>query len=72
MKKLSKAGITKVSNYKIIQSSRLFRLTDENYEDINENIFNSLLYIINSPKKRKYFNGFNDLYKIFAVFTKSS
>ena len=46
-------------------------LLDENYEDISDNIFNSLLYIINSPKKRKYFNGFNDLYKIFSVFTKS-
>ena len=46
-------------------------LLDENYKDINDNIFNSLLYIINSPKKRKYFNGFNDLYKIFSIFTKS-
>ena len=46
-------------------------LLDEKYEDIFQNIFNSLLYIINSPKKRKYFNGFNDLYKIFSVFTKS-
>ncbi len=46
-------------------------LLDENYEDINQNIFSSILYIINSPKKRKYFNGFNDLYKIFSVFTKS-
>ena len=42
-----------------------------NYEDISDNILNSILYIINSPKKRKYFNGFNDLYKIFSVFTKS-
>ena len=42
-----------------------------NYEDISDNIINSILYIINSPTKRKYFNGFNDLYKIFSVFTKS-
>ena len=42
-----------------------------NYEDISDNILNSILYIINSPTKRKYFNGFNDLYKIFSVFTKS-
>ena len=56
-----------VGGFRILINS----LLDENYEDINENIFNSLLYIINSPKKRKYFNGFNDLYKIFAVFTKS-
>ena len=46
-------------------------LLDDNYKDINENILNSLLYIINTPKKRKYFNGFNDLYKIFSIFTKS-
>ena len=46
-------------------------LLDEDYGDINVNIFNSLLYVINSPKKRKYFNGFSDLYRIFSVFTKS-
>ena len=45
--------------------------TNYNYEDISDNILNSILYVINSPKKRKYFNGFNDLYKIFSVFTKS-
>ena len=44
---------------------------NHNYDDINDNILNSILYIINSPTKRKYFNGFNDLYKIFSVFTKS-
>ena len=42
-----------------------------NYEDICDNILNSILYVINSPKKRKYFNGFNDLYKIFSFYTKS-
>ena len=46
-------------------------LLDDDYEDINTNIFYSLLYVINSPKKRKYFNGFSDLYRIFSVFTKS-
>ena len=56
-----------VGGFRILINS----LLDENYEDISDNIFNSLLYIINSPKKRKYFNGFNDLYKIFSVFTKS-
>ena len=45
--------------------------TNYNYEDISDNILNSILYVINSPKKRKYFNGFNDLYKIFSVFSKS-
>ena len=34
--------------------------TNYNYEDISDNILNSILYVINSPKKRKYFNGFND------------
>ena len=42
-----------------------------NYEDICDNILNSILYVINSPNKRKYFNGFNDLYKIFSFYTKS-
>ena len=42
-----------------------------NYEDVSDNILYSILYVINSPKKRKYFNGFNDLYKIFSVFSKS-
>ena len=56
-----------VGGFRILINS----LLDENYEDISENIFSSLLYVINSPKKRKYFNGFNDLYKIFSVFTKS-
>ena len=42
-----------------------------NYNDMSDNILNSILYVINSPTKRKYFNGFNDLYKIFSVFTKS-
>ena len=45
--------------------------TNHNYDDISDNILNSILYVINSPVKRKYFNGFNDLYKIFSVFTKS-
>ena len=27
--------------------------------------------MINTPSKRKYFNGFSDFYKIFAIFTKS-
>ena len=56
-----------VGGFRILINS----LLDENYEDISNNIFNSLLYIINTPNKRKYFNGFNDLYKIFSVFTKS-
>ena len=45
--------------------------TNYNYEDISDNILNSILYVINSPNKRKYFNGFDDFYKIFSIFTKS-
>ena len=56
-----------VGGFRILINS----LLDENFEDISQNILASLLYVINSPKKRKYFNGFNDLYKIFSVFTKS-
>ena len=40
-----------------------------------KNIFNkiiySLIYVINTTNKRKYFNGFDDFYKIFSIFTKS-
>ena len=46
-------------------------LLDEKLSDLYNNIFFALLHVINSPIKRKYFNGFNDFYKIFAVFTKS-
>ena len=56
-----------VGGFKILINS----LLDINNYDIRDNIFYSLLYIINSPNKRKYFNGFDDFYKIFSVFTKS-
>ena len=46
-------------------------LLDENSLDISDNIIFTLLYIMNTPSKRKYFNGFADFYKIFAIFTKS-
>ena len=46
-------------------------LLDEKLNDLYNNVFFALLHVINSPTKRKYFNGFNDFYKIFAVFTKS-
>ena len=46
-------------------------LLDENFLDISDNIIFTLLYIMNTPSKRKYFNGFEDFYKIFAIFTKS-
>ena len=37
---------------------------------INKIIF-TLRYIINIPIKRKYFNGFEDMYKLYSLFTKS-
>ena len=56
-----------VGGFKILINS----LLDVNNYDIRDNIFYSLLFVINSPQKRKYFNGFDDFYKIFSVFTKS-
>ena len=56
-----------VGGFKILINS----LLDVNNYDIQDYILYSLLYVINSPDKRKYFNGFDDFYKIFSVFTKS-
>ena len=56
-----------VGGFKILINS----LLDVNNYDIQDYILYSLLYVINSPEKRKYFNGFDDFYKIFSVFTKS-
>ena len=56
-----------VGGFKILINS----LLDVNNYDIRDNIFYSLLFVINSPQKRKYFNGFDDFYKIFSIFTKS-
>ena len=56
-----------VGGFKILINS----LLDVNNSDIQDYILYSLLYVINSPNKRKYFNGFDDFYKIFSVFTKS-
>lgn len=46
-------------------------LLDENCIDISDNIFYTLLFIINNPDKRKYLNNINDFNKIFSIFTKS-
>jgi hypothetical protein len=45
-------------------------LLDENCIDMSDNIFYSLLYLINSKDKRKYIN-IGEFYKIFSIFTKS-
>ena len=55
-----------VGGFKILINS----LLDVNNIDIQDNILYSLLFVINSPNKRKYFNGFGDFYKIFSVFSK--
>lgn len=56
-----------VGGFRILINS----LIDENCLDFADNVFFTLLYVINTPSKRKYFNGFADFYKIFAIFTKS-
>ena len=56
-----------VGGFKILINS----LLDENLLDISDIVFYTLIYIINTPEKRKFFNGFEDFYKIFAIFTKS-
>ena len=44
-------------------------------ETLPKNIINkiiaSIIYVINTPNKRKYFNGFGDFYRLFSIFTKS-
>lgn len=46
-------------------------LLDENCIDMSDNIFYTLLYLINSKDKRKYFTHIGEFYKIFSIFTKS-
>ena len=56
-----------VGGYRILINT----LLDESCIEMSDNIFYTLLYIINTPCKRKYFNGFEDFYELFAIFTKS-
>jgi hypothetical protein len=44
---------------------------EENCIDISDNIFYTLLYLINSKEKRKHFTHIGEFYKIFSIFTKS-
>jgi hypothetical protein len=46
-------------------------LLDENCIEFSDNIFYTILYIINSSSGRRYFCNLPDFYKIFAIFTKS-
>ncbi len=45
-------------------------LLDDSCIEMSDNIFYTLLYVINCPNKRKYFNDFEDFYEIFSIFTK--
>jgi hypothetical protein len=56
-----------IGGFKILINS----LLDENCIDISDNIFYTLLFIINNPDKRKFLNNINDFNKIFSIFTKS-
>ena len=57
-----------VGGFKILINSLIEEKLPKNL--INKIIF-SLVYVINTINKRKYFNGFGDFYKIFSIFTKS-
>lgn len=47
-------------------------LTDQKMPmDFINKIISTLIYVINIPNKRKYFNGIGDFHKLFSVFTKS-
>ena len=57
-----------VGGFRILINSLIEEKLPKNL--INKIIF-SLVYVINTINKRKYFNGFGDFYKIFSIFTKS-
>jgi len=56
-----------VGGFKILINT----LIDDNLIDISDNIFYTLVCIINDPEKRKYITNFSDFYRIFSIFTKS-
>lgn len=56
-----------VGGFKVLINS----LLDDSCMDIADNIFYSLLFVVNNPEKRKYLNNLTDFYKIFSIFTKS-
>ena len=57
-----------VGGFRILINSFLEDTLPKNLVD---KIIDTLRYIINTPNKRKYFNGFGDFYKIYSIFTKS-
>jgi hypothetical protein len=57
-----------VGGFKIIINSLI---EEELNTDMIDKILLTLGYLINTPNKRKYFNGFGDIHKIFSIFTNS-
>ena len=57
-----------VGGFKILINSLI---EEELQHDMIDKIVLSLVYIINTPNKRKYFNGFGDIHKLFSIFTNS-
>ena len=57
-----------VGGFKIIINSLI---EEELPREMIDKIILTLGYIINTPKKRKYFNGFGDIHKLFSIFTSS-
>jgi len=56
-----------IGGYKMLINS----LLDENCIEFSDNIFYTLIYIMNNWNGRKFFNNFSEFFKIFAIFTKS-
>ena len=57
-----------VGGFKILINSLI---EEELQRDMIDKIVLTLGYIINTPNKRKYFNGFGDIHKLFSIFTNS-
>ena len=60
--------VSTVNGFSILINSLIDEKMPSNF--VNK-IISTLIYVINNPKKRKYFNGFGDFNKLFSVFTKS-
>ena len=60
--------VSTVNGFNILLNSLI---EDNLSKDLINKIISSLVYILNTPNKRKYFNGFGEFYKIFSIFTKS-
>lgn len=56
-----------ISGFKILVNC----LLDGNSLDYSENIFQTLLFLLNSEKHRKYLKNLSELFKIYSIFSKS-